>query len=368
MGQRMEGETQASGPGATLAAARKAAGRQLEDISIELCIGQNHLESIERNNFDGMGGPTYVKGYLRAYARTLGLDPETIIAQYLEQNPQEVLVQPRRAIEPAPAEGKGKLIGMAVVAALLVAALLAWFLRGDSETSTPSPPTSEAGAPSVSSAGNQVETAPVKTAGTADHWIEEAPPLPSAPSVPGGAAQKTEPVTKDDAGASEQKPQSSAQSDKTSPVTQTVADKTPPATDTSQSAKPGSDKEKSTADSAPAKPKKTARQSQSNAKPAKKSHTAGHNGDTPIFVGTGKDTIELNLKQDSWVQIQDNTGAVLLQGLYTAGAVRKIQGEAPFQVFLGNAPGVTVRFNGKPFDSSSYVRSNNTARFALVPE
>ena len=373
MGQRVEGEAQASGPGATLAAARKAAGRQLADISIELCIGQNHLESIERNHFDGMGGPTYVKGYLRAYARTLGLDPDSIITQYLEQNPQEVLVQPRKAVETAPEKGAGKLIGVSLVAALLAAILLAWFLRNSDESPTPERPAPEVSTPSGSSETGKTQAAPSKSEDATAHWIEEAPPLTPEKATPRGEDLQNQGAPSTDSGLEKQavkatSPPRESGPKETGTASESSGDESPTTADADSRAQPPHERnttiggKSSTAADTGLPPKESLT-------PAVKPHAGiGRAGDAPIFVGAGKDTIELDLSQDSWVQIQDNTGAVLLQGLYTAGTARKIQGEAPFQVFLGNAPGVTVQFNGKPFDSSSYVRSNNTARFALVPK
>ena len=46
---------------------------------LELGIPEKYLEALESNNFDEMAGPTYVKGYLRAYAKKLGLDSDLVI-------------------------------------------------------------------------------------------------------------------------------------------------------------------------------------------------------------------------------------------------------------------------------------------------
>ena len=38
---------------------------------------------------------------------------------------------------------------------------------------------------------------------------------------------------------------------------------------------------------------------------------------------------------------------------------------ARLQVFLGNAPGVSIELNGAPFDQTPFVQPDNTARFHL---
>lgn len=75
--------------------------------------------------------------------------------------------------------------------------------------------------------------------------------------------------------------------------------------------------------------------------------------------------IIVRYKEESWTEIFDARKRRLLHGLIQPGAVRVISGQAPFNVFLGNSPGVELEINGKPFDHSPYVRRNNTARFLI---
>ena len=69
-------------PGQLLKEARKKTRRRYKRLSSELRIPEKYLEALEENNFSIMAGPTYVKGYLRAYAKKLDLDPETVIAAF----------------------------------------------------------------------------------------------------------------------------------------------------------------------------------------------------------------------------------------------------------------------------------------------
>ena len=66
-------------PGELLSTARKKKRRRYKKLSEELGIPEKYLEALESNNFDEMAGPTYVKGYLRAYAKKLGLDSDLVI-------------------------------------------------------------------------------------------------------------------------------------------------------------------------------------------------------------------------------------------------------------------------------------------------
>ena len=69
-------------PGELLKEARKKTRRRYKRLSSELGIPEKYLEALEENNFSIMAGPTYVKGYLRAYAKKLDLDPETVIIAF----------------------------------------------------------------------------------------------------------------------------------------------------------------------------------------------------------------------------------------------------------------------------------------------
>ena len=69
-------------PGELLKEARKKTRRRYKRLSSELGIPERYLEALEENNFSIMAGPTYVKGYLRAYAKKLDLDPETVITAF----------------------------------------------------------------------------------------------------------------------------------------------------------------------------------------------------------------------------------------------------------------------------------------------
>ncbi len=69
-------------PGELLKEARKKTRRRYKRFSSELGIPEKYLEALEENNFSILAGSTYVKGYLRAYAKKLDLDPEIVITAF----------------------------------------------------------------------------------------------------------------------------------------------------------------------------------------------------------------------------------------------------------------------------------------------
>jgi cytoskeleton protein RodZ len=62
---------------------REQKGISLEDISLETKIGTRLLRALEEEHFDQLPGGIFNKGFVRAYARHLGLDEEQTIADYM---------------------------------------------------------------------------------------------------------------------------------------------------------------------------------------------------------------------------------------------------------------------------------------------
>ena len=56
----------------------------LEEISLSTKIGKRMLQALEEGKFDQLPGGIFNKGFVRAYARHVGLDEEQAVADYLE--------------------------------------------------------------------------------------------------------------------------------------------------------------------------------------------------------------------------------------------------------------------------------------------
>ena len=62
---------------------REHRGVTLEDISLNTKIGTRLLRALEDEKFDQLPGGIFNKGFVRAYARHLGLDEDQTLADYL---------------------------------------------------------------------------------------------------------------------------------------------------------------------------------------------------------------------------------------------------------------------------------------------
>jgi cytoskeletal protein RodZ len=86
---------------ARLRAARERAGLTIRDISASTKIRPAALEAIERSDFATLPGEFYTRAFLRAYAASVGLSPESIISEYEAEHP-ETRPSPRELPASAP--------------------------------------------------------------------------------------------------------------------------------------------------------------------------------------------------------------------------------------------------------------------------
>jgi DnaJ-class molecular chaperone len=69
--------------GKTLKQVREGMGIDLQTISKEMKINVRILEWIEEEAFEKLPALVYLKGFLRSYAQSLGLDPPKVIEEYI---------------------------------------------------------------------------------------------------------------------------------------------------------------------------------------------------------------------------------------------------------------------------------------------
>ena len=67
-------------PGAVLRAAREARGESVSEVAFALKLNPRQIAALEADNFSALPGMAFVRGFLRNYARYLGLDPAPLLA------------------------------------------------------------------------------------------------------------------------------------------------------------------------------------------------------------------------------------------------------------------------------------------------
>jgi cytoskeletal protein RodZ len=72
-----------AGFGEKLRQAREAHKLTLQDIAVTTKISPRHLQALEEERFSVLPGGVFNKGFVRAYARCVGLDEEKSVAEYM---------------------------------------------------------------------------------------------------------------------------------------------------------------------------------------------------------------------------------------------------------------------------------------------
>ena len=69
------------GPGARLRAAREAAGLGIGEVAEQLHLLRYFVQALEQDEYGRLRGDTFVRGYLRNYARLLGIDADEVLSR-----------------------------------------------------------------------------------------------------------------------------------------------------------------------------------------------------------------------------------------------------------------------------------------------
>ena len=84
----------------------------------------------------------------------------------------------------------------------------------------------------------------------------------------------------------------------------------------------------------------------------------------PVAPAAGEGQVQIQFVADCWTQVTDGNGKVLFSGLKRKGDSTAINGKPPFAVRLGYARGAQVSYNGQPVDIAPFT-SGETARLKL---
>ncbi len=304
-----------AGPGALLRAQRERLGLDVNRVSATLHLRPEIVQALEDDRQDRLPPATFVRGYLRAYAELLKLPLPEVMAAYESLHPQPAL-QPLPTREVVAEGGSGKRAALLGVSILAVILLIAWWLNRP-----------------VSSLPEDAQ--PVQTT------QQEPPPAVSSRPVSPAPAQESpaQPAAAPSASTAAKTPESAATA---SPMASQVrpAQAMPPAAASAPSSP-------SIASSAPA------------SEPASPSTAAPAAGTTT--------TLQLSFREDCWVQIKDARGQILLRSLMRAGSTREVQGVAPLQVRLGNAPAVSLQVDGQPYPLQAQIGNRIVASLRIPP-
>lgn len=310
--------------GEVLSNARKARGWTVAEVASKLNLTVSAVEFLEQNQFAQLPGTTFARGYIRSYAKLLGLDGTQLAQAFDQQVGATADVNAVHTIDRVGASRRvprGMLqLGLFILfVAVLAAIYYGWQSRQDSALQASSkPPVFERveveradGSMHVQTLDELEDQAVALALENHETNLSDVDPVEVAEGASEGA--ETEQVAAE-------------------PLVDTEFVQLPAAP---VAVTEGID------DAAPVE-----------------------DASEPSELAEGMGLAQMTFTNDCWLRVVDADGKQLIGGLKRAGEELVITGKAPLDVHLGYARGVSVIYNGKAVDFSAAI-SGETARFKL---
>lgn len=330
-------------PGETLRQARESNGWSLAEVALKLNLTVTSLSNLEAGAFDKLPGHTFARGYIRAYAKLLGMD-QTVLVQQFDQSTgtdsQGSNVHALGRIE-EPVRVSHTILRI-VSLLLLIAVIGGGFVWWQDQTSQRTKDLA-----SLTPEHVEVEGA---DGTTQIHPIDEPEDQAVAEAQTDGATALALP-----------QPETTAESTGAEPA----APATAPAAPAAQAATPTAPVHTPApvvATPATPAPNVPATQAPTATAPVVPATPAPTEQATAPVAGDGQ--VQLQFTGDCWAQVTDGRGKVLFSGLKHKGDSVAVSGKLPLNVRLGVARAAQVSYNGQPVDIAPFT-SGETARLKL---
>ena len=365
--------------GLRLQKARLEKGFSQLEVAERLFLTVQIIEHLDNDAYHLIQKRAFVRGYIRAYARVVGLDGGELVASYEKEVGAEEPVNQEptmlmNAEDPSLTKNPIFRAGAVGLAVLIVVVMLVWvIMSGESEPSSPpvANPSRAEGTPSVLSApvasgpvmAEDAESPPQELASDEEPSAEspesqvqsaamaESPMITESPT-PTDSSEKRDLETEGDAN-----PASFSAAEGRGEEPQTMTD---------VQEEVGSSSRKSTSEGA----SEAARlRSALGAKDTElapqvfRSVTA--RGRFIQVIVDGADAVQITTEESCWVEVADAQGNLLYGDLNQAGDELEVIGTAPFQILLGKASASSLRFNGQLIDLEPHTTREYTARLTL---
>jgi len=215
-----EAEAPAPTAGMILQQAREAAGLTIDDVALQLKLAPRQVVAIERDDFANLPGRTFIRGFVRNYARLLKLDTDAVLGALTGEHatPAErtPLAATSRAMGEMPMERPSRpniarwAIPLVLVAIVAIAAFYEFARPQASRVPAPVTPIAPATSPTSSAvplanparpATETATTAPATTEATAPSTATEPPSEPATAASNPATSTAPAPATQETASA-----------------------------------------------------------------------------------------------------------------------------------------------------------------------
>lgn len=313
-----------TGVGAALRETRERHGLTVSDAALALKLTNRQIEAMEHERFDLLPGAAFARGFMRNYARYLGLDPAPMIDALANTDGVGAPdLSPVSNAEGTMPTGDGGLRPSSLPVALIVVLLLAAVVGGwYFDWFQPPEDTSEA---------RELMDTPVAPAPLTP--VIPAPVEPAPVVIPDDAPDDSVPdsATGEAPGSADGVPETAADTPGTGVQPSTAGTGVQPSTPDSGRAAEGSG---AAADA------------------------------TPTVAAPVTPRLVFSFSKESWVEVRDSSGEIIFSRVNRPGSVQEVLGTPPFQLVVGNSKDVKLEYNGKPVDLAQHTKVS-VARLTL---
>ncbi|MGU3840258.1 cytoskeleton protein RodZ [Vibrio diabolicus] len=291
---------------------RESLGMSQKQVADRLRLRVSVIEDIENNRFESQQVATFTRGYLRSYAKFVGLDEKmvlTALEQTADVQSQEQEIEMQSFSRKTKDEKHNSRIMLLtwVIGLVIIGISAAWWWQiqlencltkevTDSSVEAPKPTAQELADIDLMTAEELIASTPEDVVSTSNDVVETS-------EVP--VEQGSDPLL------AETENTTSVDSEEPVAVIETAEEEQP----------------------------------------------------APV-VPEGMTLLTMKFKADCWIQVKDTNGKTLVSGTHKPGQDVELTGKAPFKVILGAPDGVTMTFASEPVDLSGYT-SGKVARFTL---
>lgn len=365
--------------------AREAAGLAQAAVADELFLTETYIRHMDAGEFHRLPKQAFVRGYLRSYARVVGLDGSELVQLYdaefreaLPDTPANVPVSVKENRFSGPVVLTG-LIGLGIV---LILVLLVWlFTPGDdpAEVDAMTPAVAEpvlVAQPDAAVIDDgllgpaSAEAAPIESEAL-DKTRDQEPttgPDASAPGVLSNLERAAVVVALETPMARTESLTSARIGQGVSPLILTAAAEGAEAFE-----RVGSDSDGLATQAGRLEDLNEQRQASFNLDVVPGVSKQGEirrenrvDGRRILVDAGGSDELKATLVGECWIEVADSQNELIYGDLNRAGDVLVLNGRAPLTVLLGNAPMASIEFNGRAIDLDSATTRDAIARLTLT--
>lgn len=321
--------------GARLRNAREQLGLSQQAVAERLCLKVSTVRDIEDDKAPAELASTFLRGYIRSYARLVHIPEEELLPMMAKEMPAraaKVTMGQSMSLGKRRKKRDGWLMSFTWLVLFVVIGLTGawWWQNHKAQQEEITTMADQSSAELNANDNNSGQNVPLDTSGAQTQ----------APDATAANAQTAAPETA--------APAATAQNNTAAPAT------TPDAQNNAVVSPSQANVDNTATANTPAPA----------ANPAAPLPT-DQAGVTPT---ADANALVMNFNADCWLEVTDSTGKKLFSGLQRKDGTLNLAGQAPYKLKIGAPSAVQIQFQGKPVDLSRFIRTNQVARLTLNAE